>query len=216
MLDDHAACRKPPQRCLGSDATRDLPVPQSGDEPGATLTVQELKVSLTYDAWEHYPARLNTKDAKLPGARQAGATRRRKLRLAGIGVGLLAVLFVGAWAKPGMVVRLLPRTAEVYASIGLPVNLRGLAFEHVTARYEEAGKGRFLTVEGLLRNVTSEERDVPRLRVVLSDRVGKPVYSWTASSGIKALPPGEAAPFRARLAAPPEEAQKVTVDLAPG
>jgi hypothetical protein len=114
-----------------------------------------------------------------------------------------------------MVVRLLPRMAEVYASIGLPVNVRGLAFEHVAARVEEAGKGRFLTVEGLLRNVTREERDVPRLRLVLADSAGRPVYTWTASSGIKALPPGETAPFRARLAAPPAEAQKITVDLAP-
>ena len=110
--------------------------------------------------------------------------------------------------------RLLPRMAEVYASIGLPVNLRGLAFEHVAARVEEAGKGRFLTVEGLLRNVAHAERDAPRLRFVLADGAGRPVYTWTASSGIKALPSGETAPFRARLAAPPGEAQKVTVDLA--
>ena len=72
-------------------------------------------------------------------------------------LGLRALLLVGAWAKPGMVVRLLPRMAEVYASIGLPVNLGGLAFEHVAARVEEAGKGRFLTVEGLLRNIAREE-----------------------------------------------------------
>ncbi|MBV9567357.1 MAG: DUF3426 domain-containing protein [Hyphomicrobiales bacterium] len=172
-------------------------------------------MSLTYDAWEHYPARLKAKDENCAAARQLRATRRGKLRLAGLGVGLGALLLLGAWAKPGMVVRLLPRMAEVYASIGLPVNLRGLAFEHVAARYEEAGKGSFLTVEGLLRNIASEEHDVPRLRVVLADKAGRPVYSWTASSGIKALPPGETAPFRARLAAPPAEAQKVTVDLAP-
>jgi hypothetical protein len=112
-----------------------------------------------------------------------------------------------------MVVRLLPRMAEVYASIGLPVNLRGLAFEHVTARLDEVGKGRFLTVEGLLRNITHEPLDVPRLRLVLADGRGRPAYSWTANSGIKSLPPGEIAPFRARLAAPPSEAEKIAVDL---
>ena len=172
-------------------------------------------MSLTYEAWEHYPARLNARDEDSAAARQLRATRRRKLRLAVLGVGLGTLLLLGTWAKPGMVVRLLPRMAEVYASIGLPVNLRGLVFEHVAARLDEAGKGRFLTVEGLLRNVASEELDVPRLRVILADRAGRPVYRWIASSGIKALPPGETAPFRARLAAPPAEAQKVTVDLAP-
>jgi hypothetical protein len=135
--------------------------------------------------------------------------------LAGLGTGLGALIILGALAKPGMLVRLLPRTAEVYAAIGVPVNLRGLAFEHVAARFEEAGKGRFLTVEGLLRNVARGNRDVPRLRLSLADAAGRSVYTWTASSGIKALPPGETAPFRARLAAPPTEAQAVTVDLVP-
>jgi hypothetical protein len=172
-------------------------------------------LSLTYDALGQYPARLRPRGEALAGSRQAVAKPRSPRRLAGLGAGLGTLLLLGAWAKPGMVVHLLPRMAEVYASIGLPVNLRGLAFEHVAARVEEAGKGRFLTVEGLLRNVTREERDVPRLRLVLGDSAGRPVYTWTASSGIKALPPGETAPFRARLAAPPAEAQKITVDLAP-
>jgi hypothetical protein len=171
-------------------------------------------LSLTYDALGQYPARLRPRGEALAGSRQAVAKPRSLRRLAGLGAGLGALLLLGAWAKPGMVVRLLPRMAEVYASIGLPVNLRGLAFEHVAARVEEAGKGRFLTVEGLLRNVTREERDVPRLRLALADSAGRPVYTWTASSGIKALRPGETAPFRARLAAPPAEAQKITVDLA--
>jgi Protein of unknown function (DUF3426) len=181
---------------------------------GAAWTVEELEVSLTYDALGHDAARLRPKGRKLAGSRHAIAKTRSPRRLAALGAGLGALLLLGAWAKPGIVVRLLPRMAEVYASIGLPVNLRGLAFEHVAARVEEAGKGRFLTVEGLLRNVTREERDVPRLRLVLADRAGRPVYTWTASSGIKALPPGETAPFRARLAAPPAEAQKITVELA--
>jgi hypothetical protein len=67
----------------------------------------------------------------------------------------------------------------------------------------------------VLRNVSKEMRDAPRLRVTLSDAQARPVYFWAATSGVKALPPGEAAPFRARLAAPPPEAQSVTVDFMP-
>jgi hypothetical protein len=147
--------------------------------------------------------------------RHAPAKPRFQRRLVGLGVGVAVLLLFGVWAKPEMFVRLLPRMAEVYASIGLPVNPRGVAFDHVVARLEEAGNGRFLTVEGLLRNVAREEREVPRLRLVLADAAGSPVYTWTASSGIKALPPGQSSLFRARLAAPPTEAQKVTIDLLP-
>ncbi len=174
-------------------------------------------MSLTYHALRHFPAGLWPKGEKparsQPGRVGAKACSRR--RRPGLIAGFAALVLLGAWAKPGMVVRLLPRMAEVYASMGLPVNLRGLTFEHVAARMEEAGKGRFLTVEGLLHNIAREERDVPRLRLVLADNAGRPVYTWIATSGIKTLPPGETAPFRARLAAPPAEAQKITVDLAP-
>jgi Protein of unknown function (DUF3426) len=154
---------------------------------------------------------------KLAGARKASQKQQGGGRLpVGLGIGLAVILLLGALAKPGMVVRLLPRSAEVYASIGVPVNSRGFAFEHVAARFEEADGGRFLTVEGTLRNVAREARDAPRLHLTLADGAGTPVYSWTASSGIKALAPGVAAPFRARLAAPPPEAQGVTVDLVSG
>ncbi|MBW0003739.1 MAG: DUF3426 domain-containing protein [Hyphomicrobiales bacterium] len=171
-------------------------------------------MSLTYDALTHYPTRPARKGEAL-APRKAGAQAepglRRRFDVLAVGLAFLFALL--AWAKPGIVVSLLPRMAEVYASIGLPVNLRGLAFEHVAARLEEADKGRFLTIEGLLRNISRKKLDVPRLRLVLSDGMGNPVYSWTASSGIGALPPGETAPFRARLAAPPSEARKITVDL---
>jgi hypothetical protein len=113
------------------------------------------------------------------------------------------------------VLGVLPRLADAYAAVGLKVNLRGFEFAHVTARFEDVGNGRFLAVEGVLRNVSRDTRDAPRLRVALSDAKARPVYFWAATSGIKALPPGETAPFRARLAAPPLEAQSVTVDFMP-
>jgi hypothetical protein len=122
---------------------------------------------------------------------------------------------VAALAKPNAVVTLLPRLAKVYAAVGMPVNLQGIDLDHVSARFEEAGGSRFLVVEGILHSVSGGMLDVPRLRMTLLDDNGRPVYSWTASAGIKALAPWEAAPFRARLAAPPLESRQVTVDFAP-
>jgi hypothetical protein len=145
---------------------------------------------------------------------RAGARRARALWPV---LGLLAVagcaLF--ALARPAIVLGVWPRLADAYAAVGLEVNLRGFEFAHVTARFEDVGAQRFLSVEGVLRNVSKEMRDAPRLRVTLSDAQARPVYFWAATSGVKALPPGEAAPFRARLAAPPPEAQSVTVDFMP-
>jgi hypothetical protein len=176
-------------------------------------------VSLTFEAGEHRAMieELRRGSEAQPRPR-AGRPRGRlpgRLVIGRLLIGLAAILVLGALAKPGMVVRLLPRTAEIYAAIGVPVNLRGLAFENVTARFEEAAGTRFLTVEGLLRNVARDKRELPRLHLVLADGEGRPVYSWTAGSAIKALAAGETAPFRARLAAPPQEAQAVIVDFAP-
>jgi hypothetical protein len=153
--------------------------------------------------------------ARKPGVGQSkpGAEQRRAGWRAVLGIGLLVVALAFVLGKPRMVIRVLPRFAELYAAAGMPVNLRGFAFEHVTARFEEAGGGRFLAVEGVLRNVARAASDAPRLRITLSDAAGRPIYSWTASSGVRALTPGETAPFRARLAAPPLEAHRVMVDF---
>jgi hypothetical protein len=151
---------------------------------------------------------------RLPAASRSGARRGRAI-LAALGIIGGIVLVALPVARPDLVLRALPRLAPVYAAAGLTVNLRGLAFERVTARFDDIGGGRFLAVEGILRNVAAEARDAPRLRVTLSDAKGRPVYFWTTGSGVKTLAAGETAPFRARLAAPPAEAQSVTVDFAP-
>jgi hypothetical protein len=132
-----------------------------------------------------------------------------------LGIGLAIILVACALARPEMILRLLPRLAPAYAAVGMRVNLRGFEFEHVSARFEDVGGTRSLAIEGVLRNIAPQPRDAPRLRVTLSDIKARPVYFWTTSSGVKALAPGETAPFRARLAAPPLEAQAVTVDFTP-
>jgi hypothetical protein len=132
-----------------------------------------------------------------------------------LGIFILAVAIAYALMAPGTVLRFLPRLAQAYSAIGLNVNLRGFEFEHVSARFEEVGGARFLAIEGMLRNVAQETRDAPRLRLTLYDAQAVPVYVWAASSGVKVLQAGETAPFRARLAAPPVEAQSVTVDFMP-
>ena len=150
--------------------------------------------------------------AKRRGKIVAGGARPRVPFMA---LAISLALLAGALLKPNAVVAMLPGFAKVYAAIGMPVNLRGIDLDHVSARFEEAAGGRFLVVEGVLRSVSRGTLDVPRLRMTLLDDNGRSVYSWTASAGVKALAPREAAPFRARLAAPPLESRQVTVDFVP-
>ena len=184
-------------------------------------------MSVTFEAGERLAGDLGqqrgARPAAVPGACLSGrrgeivaaqppaGRREAAWRVVLVTVLVLALGFVVA--QPRLVIRVLPRFAGLYAAAGMPVNLRGFAFEHVTARIEEAGGARFLVAEGVLRNVARRPGDAPRLRVTLVDASGAKVYSWTASTGVRALEPGDTAPFRARLAAPPPEARRVTVDF---
>ena len=128
-------------------------------------------------------------------------------------LGIAALVAVNAsmliWRSD--IVRLLPQTASLYAAIGLPVNLRGLAFDNVRmSRAENEGVG-VLVVEGSIVNVTSRPVEVPRLRLALRNMAKNEVYAWTALPGRSILAPGEALPFRSRLASPPADASEVQV-----
>jgi hypothetical protein len=52
---------------------------------------------------------------------------------------------------------------------------------------------------------------VPRLRFAVVDGSGKEIYAWTARPTRTLLPPGEALPFRTRLASPPADAHGISV-----
>ena len=109
------------------------------------------------------------------------------------------------------VVRLAPQTASLYAAIGLPVNLRGLAFENVTSVKEQRDGVTVLVVEGTIVSASASAVEVPRLRIALRGEAGNEVYVWTAAPNRSILAPGETLPFRTRLASPPPEGRDVLV-----
>ncbi len=108
-------------------------------------------------------------------------------------------------------VRLLPQTASLYARIGLPVNLRGLAFANIKTIREVREGVPMLIVEGEIMGTTGRHTEVPRLRFAVIDGGGKEIYAWTARPSRTLLPPGETLPFRSRLASPPADANGVSV-----
>ena len=109
------------------------------------------------------------------------------------------------------IVRHLPASASLYAAIGLPVNLRGLELRHVTSTLVGEGAQRVLAIEGDIANVSRKEAILPLLLVSVrgTDKTG--IYSWTTPAPQAKLGTGETIAFRARLAAPPDNAKDVLV-----
>lgn len=120
---------------------------------------------------------------------------------------ILASLCAASTAALGARERLVamaPVLAPVYAAIGLPVNVRGLAIENVSARLADIGDKRFLVVEGSVVNLRATDAASPDLRIALRGADGRELYVWTARAAKARLAKGEQARFAARLEAPPD------------
>ncbi|MGY2050109.1 DUF3426 domain-containing protein [Methylobacterium sp. JK268] len=165
------------------------------------------------------PAVFTADEPPAPPPATRPATRRRRLPAALVPVGctLLALLAIaGVLLGRERVVRALPQTARLYAAIGLPVNLRGLAFRDVVAfalPAEGRGEAR-LVVEGDVVSASGRVRDVPPLALELRDETDQVVYRWTAEAPRRRLQPEETARFRAELEAPPPRGRRVLVRFA--
>ena len=145
-------------------------------------------------------------------ARTQAPQRRdgRRLRMPALILVLVALCAaLLGWRKD--IVRHVPQLASLYASIGLPVNLRGLAFIDLKVGSETHDGVPVLVVEGVIASTVSTPVEVPRLRFALRNAAGAEVYAWTALPSQSILPPFETLPFRGRLASPPRDAHDVQV-----
>jgi predicted Zn finger-like uncharacterized protein len=105
----------------------------------------------------------------------------------------------------------MPQTASFYAGIGLPVNVRGIEFETVSAAAERHDGEPVLIVKVKIGNGTNNIQAVPHLRFALRDLQLQEIYSWTAAPARGSLAPGEALAFRSELALPPPNTRDVLV-----
>ncbi|MFE1603184.1 DUF3426 domain-containing protein [Methylobacterium sp. ID0610] len=157
-------------------------------------------------------------DAPVPvtAKRAAARPRRAQPNLTLVAAGLCLCLVAAALLARAGIVRALPQTARLYAAVGLPVNLRGLAFRDVVAFQvpaEGTREGR-LVVEGDVVSAAGEPRPVPPLALELRDEAGQVVYRWTTEAPRAQLEPEDSARFRAELAAPPARGRQVLVRFA--
>jgi hypothetical protein len=125
------------------------------------------------------------------------------------------IVATAAIAARTAIVGVAPATAAVYASLGMPVNLRGLSIDGVRATIAEPSENRReLLVTGEIVNLREVETSVPGLRITLQGEDRRELYLWTAREPKSRLNPHERVAFRARLAAPPSGVSDVLVKFA--
>jgi predicted Zn finger-like uncharacterized protein len=146
-------------------------------------------------------------------ARAAARKRRNRWRRIPLPVAIVALIAISggllSWRKD--VVRYVPQLASFYSAIGMPVNLRGLAFTDLKIGNEIHDGVPVLVVEGVIVSMVPTPVDIPRIRFALRNATGAEVYSWTAQPSQPVLGAFETLPFRSRLASPPAEGHDIQV-----
>jgi predicted Zn finger-like uncharacterized protein len=179
--------------------------------PMVPVDLDEGRPPIGIDAHHHAEPAEDIETAATRRRRRSAPRRAPRWPLSRLQAGILALLLANAIliAWRGDIVRALPQTASFYASIGLPVNLRGLTFDGVVTTTEQHEGVPILVVEGNIVNSARKVVDVPRLKFVVRNAARQEIYSWTAVPARTLLPPGEAVPFHTRLASPPPDAHDV-------
>lgn len=132
----------------------------------------------------------------------------------GFGAALGLVAIAGMMVGRETVVKAFPETAKLYASVGLPVNVRHVAFRQIVSRQIDVKGDISLIVEGEVHNLANQPVDLSLLEIALRDQTGQSLYSWTIEPPRSTLSGLESAKFRARLASPPQGSNDVMVRFA--
>jgi len=158
------------------------------------------------------------KPEALPAVFRARAFEKKTMRRAMVhGVvwaGMLAVmiaLLAAAVVFRVDIVRLIPRAAGAFATVGLPVNPTGLVFEKISARPALEEGHSALVVSGQVRNIEDREVTIPAIRIEVLDSAGKPVAAHVTSTAESLLKAGESRHFVVSLRDPPATAKDVEV-----
>jgi predicted Zn finger-like uncharacterized protein len=211
--DEGSLARLDDERGSASFAAMDEPVADEANadadaDAPSIAPFDEYRSPIDIDAARHAaPAADIETIAALRQPRGAARTASRwplsRLQTAILALVLVDTILIG-WRRD--IVRVLPQTASFYASLGMPVNLRGLAFDGVATATEQHEGVPILVVEGNVVNAAHKVADVPRLKFIVRNAARQEIYSWTAVPTRTVLPPGEAVAFRTRLASPPPDA----------
>lgn len=146
-------------------------------------------------------------------AQHRGVRSARSGLILGVSAAAVAALVLGLFVGRDGVVQAWPKSASVYAALGLPVNSVGLEIE---ARTEPLGfyDGRpAAIVTGTLRNVRDRPVDVPPLRFTLLSADQEVLDTRIHRIANVEIEPGAKRTFAVRLVNPPEPTQNVDVSF---
>jgi predicted Zn finger-like uncharacterized protein len=152
-------------------------------------------------------------EASRPSARNGGV-------VVALGwVALVAVILLigfSAASFRAQIVDIWPQSASLFARMGMAVNTRGLDFTDIRHLNQTEDGQPVLVITGKLVNVGAQRRDVPPLRVTLSDANRHAIYDWSFEPSRSSLAPGQTVAFRTRLSNPPTAAVHVEIRFADG
>jgi predicted Zn finger-like uncharacterized protein len=204
-------------RCVGCGAAWG-PMPQAFEMDGSPV-VEGLRVppgsKVTRGRLGGRPMRSlagpGAESGRSPLRKKTGAINR--IAAASAALSILGAA-MGVIAARAAVVKTIPDSARIFAAIGLPVNLRGLALDNVRTNIFDSGDRKVLIVEGSVTNLRDSSVEAPNMRIALRGRDKRELYVWTAPAPKGQLGPNEQVTFRSRLAAPPDEVSDVLVRFA--
>ena len=193
----------------------DSPFPEPEPMPVAIPDAPSLVPPIEHTAYkEPTPADQEDELETFAARRKRMQSKRKKKSRSSRWTAIILVLFAVNVALVGArneVVRFLPQTASLFAAIGLPVNLRQLAFENVRITRETENGATILMVEGFIVSTANKPVEVPRLRFAARNASGQEIYTWNAKPERSILEPGQRLPFSSRLVSPPADANDVMV-----
>ena len=123
----------------------------------------------------------------------------------------LAAFFAGRESAVAAV----PDLAGLYETIGLPVNLQGLAINNLTGKRHMTGEGAQLTVSGVLANLRDSDQPVPGLVVELRDTAHSPIRAIQIAPPVALLAGLDSKAFQFVIDDVPKTAVGVAVRFSP-
>jgi predicted Zn finger-like uncharacterized protein len=174
------------------------PIP---DAPGAKPSKAEVKAKLA-------ELLVAAEKAKKEARREPKEVARRKAQgrvnlINGLAIAipwlLAACLLFGAVGSAiiyrSEIVQMWPKSATVFAKLGMPANLYGVDIQSVSVTTTLEANGPRIEVKGVLKSVSRKPEFVPYLKLTLVDPAGNEKLSWMIDPGIEVLPPGVAHRF---------------------
>ncbi len=152
------------------------------------------------------------RQAKKAGGNKQGFGGKRSRHIMGALSLVAAIALLGSvivFRYP--IVKAIPDLAALYATVGLEVNLRGLAFRDIRMLREYNDGSPVFVVEGLIENVSSRTVRLPEILFSLRDDAQSELYSWTTRLSLTALPAGEVTRFKTELTTTPASATDILV-----